>query len=86
MTVSDFKVRLTVWSLIDKSLQFVRSPKFDDGRGISFSPNGKLLALAEKAMDGAAAGKDSIGIYDVSKEKWECLYHLTPETFDLENL
>jgi hypothetical protein len=85
--VSEFKVRLTIWSLTDKSIQFIRSPKFDDGRGISFSPNKKLLALAEKTLDGAAAGKDSIGIYDVSKgEKWECLYHITPETFDLEDL
>jgi hypothetical protein len=82
--VSEFKVRLTVWSLTDKSLQFIRAPKFDDGRGISFSPNRKLLALAEKSTDGA--GKDTVGIYDVTKDKWECLYHLTPETFDLEDL
>ena len=87
ITVSDFKLRLTVWSLSDKTLQFIRSPKFDDGRGITFSPNGKLVALAERPTEGAASGRDTIGIYDVSKgEKWECLYHLTPDTFDLEDL
>ena len=68
-------------------MQFIRSPKFDDGRGISFSPNGKLVALAERPTEGATSGRDIIGIYDVSRgEKWECLYHLTPDTFDLEDL
>ena len=50
MTVSEFKVRLSVWCLADKSVQFIRSPKFDDGRGVAFSPNKKLMALAEKSL------------------------------------
>ena len=84
ITVSEFKIRLSVWCLADKSVQYIKSPKFDDGRGISFSPNRKLMALTEKNL--ADGGKDSIGIYDVTKNVWECLYHFTPDTFDIENL
>jgi hypothetical protein len=48
MTISDFKVRLTIWGLADKSVQYIRSPKHDDERGIAFSPSKKLMALAER--------------------------------------
>ena len=84
ITISDFKVRLTVWGLTDKSVQYIRSPKHDDEKGLAFSPNKKLMALAERTSDGQA--KDCIGIYDVSSKPWACLHHLAPDTFDLENL
>jgi len=82
--VSDFKVRLTVWCLADKSVQYIKSPKFDEGKGISFSPNKKLMALAEKSI--TEGGQDKIGIYDVTSNHWDCLYHFTPDTFDMESL
>lgn len=66
MTISDFKVRMTVWGLHDRSVQYIRSPKHDDDRGVAFSPNRKLIALAERSGPDA---KDSIGIYDVSQSK-----------------
>lgn len=72
-----------MWCLADKSVQYIKSPKFDDGRGISFSPNRKLMALAEK---NSTDGKDSIGVYDVTKNTWDILYHFNPSTFDLENV
>lgn len=75
---------MTVWCLQDKSVQYIKNPKFDDGRGISFSPNRKLLALAEKSA--SEGGRDQVGIYDVTKDHWECLYHFSPDTFDLENV
>jgi hypothetical protein len=56
LTVSEFKIRLTVWSLQDKSVQYIKNPKFDDARGITFSPNKKLMALAEKS--GNEGGRD----------------------------
>jgi len=64
ITVSEFKIRMTVWSIADKSVQYIKSPKFDDGRGVSFSPNRKLMALAEKSLNDG--GKDAVGIYDVT--------------------
>ena len=84
LTVSDFKIRLTIWCLQDKSVQFIKNPKFDDGRGITFSPNRKLMALAEKSS--GEGTRDQIGIYDTTGAQFECLYHFTPDTFDLENV
>lgn len=81
ITVSEFKVRLTVWSLADKSVQYIKSPKFDDGRGIVFSLNNKMAAIAEKSSE-----RDSIGIYDTTKNTWQCMYHFTPDTYDIENI
>jgi len=84
VTVSEFKIRLSVWCLADKSVQYIRSPKFDDGRGIAYSPNKKLMALVEKSLQ--ETGKDSIGLYDVTGNRWECLHHFGPDTFDLEGI
>jgi WD40 repeat protein len=44
ITVSDFNIRMTVWSLENKSLQYIKNPKHAD-RGICFSKSGKLMAL-----------------------------------------
>lgn len=84
VTISDFKVRLNVWGLADKSVQFIKNPKHDDKRGLAYSPNKKLMALAERSADGQA--KDVIGLYEVAGTKWACLHHFNPDTFDLEDL
>jgi hypothetical protein len=78
LTVSEFKLRLTVWCLADKSVQYIKNPKFED-RGIAFSRNGKLMAVAERGLE----GRDQVGIYDLTKTNFECLVHFLPETFDL---
>ena len=36
ITVSEFKLRMTVWSLQDKTVQYIKNPKHEN-RGISFS-------------------------------------------------
>ena len=81
LTVSDFKVRLTIWGLADKSVQYIKSPKHEDGRGIAFSPSRKLMAVAQRNSE----AKDAIGVYDVGKP-WNCLTTFNPDTFDLEDL
>ena len=73
---------MTVWGLADKSVQYIKSPKHEDKRGISFSPSRKLMALAERNSE----AKDQIGIYEVSGKPWACLTHFNPDTFDLEDL
>jgi hypothetical protein len=84
ITISDFKVRLTVWNLTDKSVQYIRAPKHDDSRGLAFSPSRKLMALADRS---GAESKDSIGVYDVSNPRqWALLHRIAPDTFDLEDL
>lgn len=81
LTISEFKLRLTIWSLEDKSVQYIRNPKHEN-RGIDFSLNGKIMALAERSSE----GKDIIGIYDTTKSTWDCLSHFGVDTFDLEDL
>ena len=81
ITVSEFKVRMTVWCLADKTVQYIKNPKYER-KGLSFSQNGTLMALAEKGQD----NRDAVAIYDVSSTKWHCLYRFTPDTFDLEDL
>ena len=61
LTISEFKIRMTIWSLADKTVQYIKSPKFED-RGLAFSSNKKLMILAEKSQD----GKDLIGFYDTT--------------------
>ena len=81
LTVSEFKLRLTVWSLLDKTVQFIKNPKHES-KGLDFSQNGKLMAVAQRSPE----GKDVIGLYDTSSNKWEALHHFSLETFDLEDL
>jgi hypothetical protein len=52
VTMSEFKLRMTVWSLNDKSVSYIRNPKFDCGQGMDYSMNGKLMALIEKNEEG----------------------------------
>ena len=48
LCVTEFRLRLTVWSLIDATCVCVRAPKFADGRGLDFSPDGKFLAFVRR--------------------------------------
>ena len=78
LTISHCKLRLTVWSLTDKTIQFIPSPKHDN-RGIDFSPNKKLMAVLQKPnpemIDALGSQGDTIGIYEVkSVGKWTCLH------------
>lgn len=46
LLVADFRVRLTVWSLVERKPIYLTGPKFAD-RGIAFSPAGDQLAVLE---------------------------------------
>ena len=83
ITVSDMNVRMTVWSLNDKSVQFIRNPKYDTNKGMVFSGNGRLMALIEKNEE---TGRDIVGLYDTTGNNWECLHHLNVDMFDIENM
>jgi glucose/arabinose dehydrogenase len=70
LTVSEFKLRLTVWSLIDQSVQYIPYPKHES-KAIDFSPDGKLMAVALKGSEQTASNPDKfasdvIAIYQVS--------------------
>lgn len=46
-SVADFNIRLTVWSLVNKSSTYLKAPKFPS-KGLTFSPDGGFMALAER--------------------------------------
>ncbi|KAG2528402.1 hypothetical protein BBO99_00003226 [Phytophthora kernoviae] len=75
LTVSDFQLHATVWSLEDPTARCtIRSPKLS-GEGLTFSANGDFLAVAERHDC-----KDFIGIY--SCETWELTVHFSIESYD----
>lgn len=59
LLVADFRVRLTVWCLVQRRPIYLPGPKFAD-RGIAFSPSGDTLAVLEVRPafygDGAEGG------------------------------
>jgi hypothetical protein len=67
ITVSEFNLWLTIWSLTDKNVSYIKNPKFID-KGVSFTSNGKFMALAERENC-----KDSIGIYYCGD--WKLMNH-----------
>ena len=54
LTISEFDLRLTAWSLCDKSVQYIEFPKKSgndpagEGRGLCFSPDKRIMVLLEK--------------------------------------
>ena len=63
--ICEYNIKLSIRSLIDKSLLYINFPKFSK-KGLSFSSKGNFMALAERNE-----GKDIIGIYYVNK--WCCI-------------
>jgi hypothetical protein len=75
LTVSDFQLHATIWSLEDPTARSsIRSPKLA-GDGLSFSSNGEFLVVAERHD-----GKDFLGIY--SCESWELTAHFAIDSYD----
>ena len=78
ITISDFQLRLTIWSLVDETVSYIKNPKHYD-KGISFTSNGKFMALAERNE-----WKDYIGIYYWGD--WKLMNHFQVDTLDLADL
>ncbi|EQC39534.1 hypothetical protein SDRG_02972 [Saprolegnia diclina VS20] len=75
ITISDFRIHATVWSLVDASKYVIRQPKLGTD-GLTFSPDGAYLAVAERADC-----KDMLGIYNVGS--WEMVSHFDVASYDL---
>ena len=78
LTISDHNIKLSIRSLIDKSLLYINYPKFSK-KGLSFTSKGNFMALAERNE-----AKDIIGIYYVNK--WTCIKKFLPQTDDLQDV
>ena len=75
---NDFNVRLSIWSLIDKSTVYINGPK-SEKKGISFSSNGYFMALAERDNS-----KDFIGVYFTGD--FSLVSRFNVDTFDLNDI
>ncbi|KAK3701374.1 hypothetical protein QZH41_008742, partial [Actinostola sp. cb2023] len=78
LTTADFQLRITIWSLVSKSVSYIKYPKHATD-GLDFSKDGKYMALAERRNC-----KDFVSIFTC--ESWQLLKHFEVETKDLANL
>ena len=65
LSISEHNIKLSIRSLVDKSLLYIIYPKFSK-KGLSFSTKGNFMTLAERRE-----AKDIIGVYYV--KKWSCI-------------
>ncbi|RHY45116.1 hypothetical protein DYB30_012558 [Aphanomyces astaci] len=88
ITVSDFRIHATVWSLVDTSKYVIRHPKLG-AEGFAFSPDGTYLAVAERSeckvrRVSSLCIFDAIGVYNV--ETWELARHFDTASYDMVEL
>uniref|UniRef100_T1IJE1 WD repeat-containing protein WRAP73 n=1 Tax=Strigamia maritima TaxID=126957 RepID=T1IJE1_STRMM len=74
MSTAEFHVRITVWSLVNKSVSYIKYPKSIE-MNMSFSQNGNYLALLERRNC-----KDYVTIFSCSS--WQLLKHFEPDMND----
>ncbi|KAI0238144.1 WD repeat-containing protein WRAP73 [Lamellibrachia satsuma] len=78
LTTADFHLRVTVWSLVNKSVSYIRYPK-PCQKGVDFSQGGKYLALAERRDC-----KDFVSIFVCNT--WQLVKHFETDTTDLAGI
>eukprot|EP00026_Physarum_polycephalum_P009526 Phypoly_transcript_09653.p1 GENE.Phypoly_transcript_09653~~Phypoly_transcript_09653.p1 ORF type:complete len:449 (+),score=50.72 Phypoly_transcript_09653:22-1347(+) len=78
LTTADFQVRITVWSLVNKSVCYIKSPKLPV-QGLAFSRDGKFMAVAERRDC-----KDFVSVYSCAT--WEQIKQFKVSTADLVDL
>ena len=77
LSTAEFNVKLTVWSLVNKSINYVKNPK--SAQAIAFSSDGEYLAVAERRNC-----RDCINI--LSTADWSLVRHWETDTEDLAGL
>uniref|UniRef100_A0AAR2IYE0 Anaphase-promoting complex subunit 4 WD40 domain-containing protein n=1 Tax=Pygocentrus nattereri TaxID=42514 RepID=A0AAR2IYE0_PYGNA len=75
LNTTEFHLRITVWSLCNKSVSYIKYPKACQ-KGLDFSADGRYMALAERRDC-----KDYISIFVC--DDWHLLRHFETETQDL---
>lgn len=78
LSTADFQLRISVWSLVNKSVSYIKYPKHTHA-GLDFTKDGKYMALAERRNC-----KDCISIFACSS--WQLVKHFEVETNDLADL
>ncbi|XP_048096649.1 WD repeat-containing protein WRAP73 [Alosa alosa] len=75
LNTTEFHLRVTVWSLCNKSVSYIKYPKACQ-KGMDFSTDGRYMALAERRDC-----KDFISVFVCND--WHLLRHFETETQDL---
>ncbi|XP_076845139.1 WD repeat-containing protein WRAP73 [Brachyhypopomus gauderio] len=75
LNTTEFHLRITVWSLCNKSVSYIKYPKACQ-KGMDFSADGRYVALAERRDC-----KDHISVFVC--DDWHLLRHFEAETQDL---
>nr|CAB3267764.1 WD repeat-containing protein WRAP73 [Phallusia mammillata] len=78
LTAASFNLRVTVWSLVNKSISYIRFVK-NAKECLSFSSDGKYLALAE-----CRKCKDCVSVFAV--DSWQLMNLFETDTEDLSGL
>lgn len=78
LSTSEFHLKITVWSLVNKSLYYIKHPK-QCSQYLDFSKEGKYMAVAEWRNC-----RDIISIYKC--QDWTQVAHFPPATEDLEGV
>ncbi|XP_064611407.1 WD repeat-containing protein WRAP73-like isoform X1 [Liolophura sinensis] len=78
LTTAEFHLRITVWSLLNKTVSYIKYPK-QCQKGVDFSTGGKYMALAERRDC-----KDYVSVFACST--WELVKHFETATEDLAGL
>ncbi|XP_071487099.1 WD repeat-containing protein WRAP73-like [Diadema antillarum] len=78
LTTAEFNLRITVWSLVNRSVSYIKYPK-EAKQGMHFSKDGKYLALAERRDC-----KDFISVFACNT--WQLVKHFETDTRDLAGL
>jgi len=82
LTMADFNVRVTVWSLASKAVAYLKHVSKAGEKGIAFSWDGKYLAFAERRDC-----KDALSIFDCSSSSsWNLVKHFSLPTKELAGL
>lgn len=79
LTMADYQLHITLWSLVDKSVSLMKHPKLRNN-GVDFSPDGQFMALAE-----SRECKDHVSIFSCSNN-WELLHNFKVDTKDLNGI
>ncbi|RKP37808.1 WD40-repeat-containing domain protein [Dimargaris cristalligena] len=78
MVVSEFQVRLSIWSLLSGEAFYIQYPKYKD-KGISYSSDDRFVAILERQES-----KDAVGVY--STDPWALQKQFTVDAIDIENI
>ncbi|XP_066972762.1 WD repeat-containing protein WRAP73-like [Macrobrachium rosenbergii] len=78
LTIAEFHIRVTVWSLISKSVSYIKHPK-NIATCLQFSPDHDYLAVAERREC-----KDCVSV--VATKSWQLVKHFEVATRDLAGM